>query len=1616
MGQSLHFCEAIPGKEDEIMGKRWLSLLLAAALCLTLTMPAVAAKQLDGQEAKGYRSIAFQQNENRYADDDVVRVIVTLREQPAMLAMNGQAEAQAVRVQREQSSVQRAMTRKGVDYTVKYSFDTLLNGFSCDVAYGDLDAIAGLSGVEAVYVANSYSVPTVLAGEQIQMSSANVTTGVEQLRKSNYYGQGMLVAVLDTGLNTTHEAFRSNEMMEETGVLTQDAIAELDVAQGAYLSAKVPFAYDYADWDDDVTDSVGHGTHVSGTIVGLTEEEDGSWSFSGAAPYAQLISMKIFEDQGASTTTDIYFQAMEDAYKLGADVINLSIGAQNGFTYDAQLENDVGMTIFQRLSAEGIVISVAGGNQYSMDYYSSMGYTNADYQDYGTIASPATYEGSTSVAAMENLRFPFSAFSIDGTWHAYFDNCKDGEHGWLETFGEEELSYVIVPDVNAQNPLKNGVSLGLAEDFEGLDLTGKIAVVQRGNINYLDKVSNAAEAGAAGCLVVNTESTNEAAMSLETYPIPAVLTTVETLEALLSCESKTLRNSNEEQMVQNAKGGEMCDFSNWGTSPDLTLDPVITSIGGMVYSALINSDDDYEIYSGTSMAAPNFSGAALLTMQYLRNANGDISRSECAELALALLEGTAVPVLETENDYYSVRKQGAGMANAWNATYTHENSAYLEDPIQELGDDAALTGEYQVKLTFVNDSASKRDVTYRFDTVLQCGDVKDGKNTLTTRTLTEGEDYTVSFSADTLTVKSGESAEVTATITLTENAKQWLEETFAYGTYIEGYVFAEDVQDETVYNTVHATLLAYYGDWSKAPVAETVDYGAYLNAEYDAFHDGADVENGNIFDYLPEGTVCYTRPNMALTATFVDGQPDMPTYYVGGNLYDIYYETQYDPAHNAMSTVYATEDYYGFGTSCQGIYVTLSQLRNLTSVTMTVSDAQDGTVYYTQTQEYLSKCYYDNGWYPADMFWWDGSITEGDLAGEMIESGTVVNVTFDGILPWNNTEVHDLWQFSLTVDYDAPYVTDTVYNEEEGTLTVTAADNHYLASILLKNEYGDIQDVKVISDAAEGEEATVEFDVSWMVENGMSSVNVVAVDYATNESYAMPAPLYEMGKEATVTLVTPAGTEEYPVYTGEYFELPEPDAVEGYQFSFWTDHEVQLEEDSFYIYPTYAAYEWREVSGDMTYYAVYAKGEIVEFAEPKFYVDATLTDYSGSYAIVGLNTDAFEYFICEQPQIMNEELVTVDGVETYGITPPVIDEDDFEYNFEFFSEEDSFCYELVCEDGYYYTIQNSQGKYLALNEDYELVLADEVDYDGYTTMWDVQLGGLDGNVTIRSAYDYDMVLGYNDAEGIIGIWDDTVYVEAGDWGEMLPSEWYYLWLYRRVEQEFAAEYYTTMPGSESGEEPEPIEPVEPEKPAKPTPRPVGPAPVQPVQPVEPVQPVDLPFTDVDENHKAYAAIRYLYEQGIMDGIGGGQFAPDSTLTRSMVVTILYRLDGKAPVSFAGIFSDVEAGLWYSDAIEWAASCGIVNGVGGGKFDPNGIITREQLAAILQRYAAYKQISSSASAELEETAQVSGWAKANVQWAVALNLLEGGASVNAVAPSNRAEVALAIYGFIQTLLA
>ena len=161
--------------------------------------------------------------------------------------------------------------------------------------------------------------------------------------------------------------------------------------------------------------------------------------------------------------------------------------------------------------------------------------------------------------------------------------------------------------------------------------------------------------------------------------------------------------------------------------------------------------------------------------------------------------------------------------------------------------------------------------------------------------------------------------------------------------------------------------------------------------------------------------------------------------------------------------------------------------------------------------------------------------------------------------------------------------------------------------------------------------------------------------------------------------------------------------------------------------------------------------------------------------------------------------------------------------------------------------------------------------------------------------------------------------------------------------------------------------------------------------VETEAPVGEPFLDVNEGDWFYDAVAYAYENGLMDGVGGNRFAPNSATTRAQLVTILYRMEGQPVVSGDLPFTDVEAGTWYTNAVVWAAQNGIVNGVGDDTFAPGNDLTREQLVTILYRYAESKGYDVSASADLAgypDGEEIQAYAREAMAWAVAENIIRG----------------------------
>ena len=177
------------------------------------------------------------------------------------------------------------------------------------------------------------------------------------------------------------------------------------------------------------------------------------------------------------------------------------------------------------------------------------------------------------------------------------------------------------------------------------------------------------------------------------------------------------------------------------------------------------------------------------------------------------------------------------------------------------------------------------------------------------------------------------------------------------------------------------------------------------------------------------------------------------------------------------------------------------------------------------------------------------------------------------------------------------------------------------------------------------------------------------------------------------------------------------------------------------------------------------------------------------------------------------------------------------------------------------------------------------------------------------------------------------------------------------------------------------------------------------------------FADVAAGQWYYEAVSYAVDRGLMNGMSDTAFAPEGTLSRAMLVTILYRLDGSSVSSGGSAYTDVAGGSWYEDAVKWADANGIVKGFGNGCFRPDDSITREQMAAILYRYSQFKGRDLGNSADLSQYADasaVSGWALEALQWANAAGLINGRTAA-ALAPqgeTTRAEAAAILMRFCE----
>ena len=753
-------------------------------------------QRIQSRTGRTFKTLDEHLSAKKSIDPDAIVTAIVIFEDPALSDTYTAEEIRAKKAVSLQNRLSDAHDTffKALSFEAKrmYDYTALINGMSVKTAYKNLAAMEKMDGVKKVYVANEFKAPVIQKPNQ---ANANIITGAYAMQNIGLYGDGMVVAVLDTGLNLDHEVF------QDYGVITEPAFTEEYVSSvettvpGKYVSVKVPFAYDYYDNDDDVMDHNGHGSHVSGTITGLAVEEDEAIKFTGAAPKSQLVFMKIFADEAAGTNSGIYMAALEDCFLLGVDAINMSIGAPGGFVYDWELEEEFG-NVYKKLDEAGVIVCISAGNEYSMAYnsgnFAGNGFVLSEYADYAEVASPSTYEGNVSVASMENLAYPSLAIVYNGEAFAYVDNCSDGEHGWLDTFADQTLELVYC-------------GTGSPEEIPD-EVEGKVALVVRGNLSFSEKNANVAAKGAIGMVLFNNAS-GSIGMLIDPYYVPAI--SIQQAAGLKILEGLDVDNTisvpSEQMEVDNPNAWLMSDFSSWGTTPSLELKPTISAPGGMIYSSVAGASDAYEVYSGTSMASPNACGSLLLLAQYLKDTYPALSKAQRAELAEDIMESTATVPLDANNYLYSPRKSGAGILNIHDAIST---PVYLVEPIVNLFDDPEKTGVYKIRYTLIN--LTDTEQTYSAEAIgLYDKVTEEGYNSLTSDYLFSGSGITVEGDLEAVVPANGY-FDGKITITLSDDVKAQFDSKFENGNFVEGYI--EFIPSEDNSGIVAPVNKGVYGD------------------------------------------------------------------------------------------------------------------------------------------------------------------------------------------------------------------------------------------------------------------------------------------------------------------------------------------------------------------------------------------------------------------------------------------------------------------------------------------------------------------------------------------------------------------------------------------------------------------------------------------------------------------------------------------------------------------------------------------------------------------------------------------------------------------------------------
>ena len=961
-------------------------------------------------------------------------------------------------VERDRKQLLRKLNKSGISYQVGEYYDTVLSGFEITIKAKDFEAVDTLFSAEADLIVGEVYKPAV---SEVVTNDVDVYgTGIFDSSSSEYQGDGVVVAVLDTGLDYTHSAFSvsnfttSNEAFTLDGAngsvsvsekVSQTAAARFSAGltgEDVYVNKKVPYAYDYADKDPDVLPiNSAHGTHVAGIIAGKDNE------ITGVAPNAQLAIMKVFSDAQDGAKTSWILAGVEDCVVLGVDVINMSLGSDCGFSREVDEERV--NTIYDSVREAGISLIASAANSYNATMGSEKNGNNplTSNPDSGTVGSPSTYAAALSVASVDGVRTPYLTykdqiiyFNEASTTDA--DQKKKFVDEMLQTVGNpdsHDFTYVTIPGI--------GRSSDYPEDKEFYK--GKIVLVKRGTTTFEEKVRIAMkEKGAAGIIIYNNVS-GTISMSVGDDVGAVCSISQDDGELLAAAGTGTLHISK-----ANTAGPFMSDFSSWGPTSDLKIKPEITAHGGEIYSAI--PGQKYDRMSGTSMAAPNQAGAAALIRQYVKYSGvfgSDLTRTEITARVNQLMMSTADIVYNKNGLPYAVRKQGAGLININKATTTEgyiatfdSDGKEMDKTKLELGDDKDRTGEYE--MTFAVRNITNKAISYDLSSVLltegvskiytshgdttstQDGYLLDNSNTKILSVV--GGEKT----DNRITVAANGEAKVTVKITLTDADKKYIDESFENGMYVEGFITLKAVSGAKV--NMNVPFLAFYGDWTEAPIFDE----EYYDTHKDEINKGLDPEDKLMAD---------AYATKAIGKIYSDYISYLGAYYF-----------QQDPSatqiaankeHIAISNQEAQDEKDNF-TICGIRSIWAGLLRNVKEATITITEDSTGKEIFKKTNYNVRKSHSGGGSiYSSDIE------IEFETLEQNLKNNTQYTVTVTTYIDYGEkseqNNARNVFEFPLYIDFEAPVITDVVYRTEYDKSTkktklfadLSVYDNHYAQAI-----------------------------------------------------------------------------------------------------------------------------------------------------------------------------------------------------------------------------------------------------------------------------------------------------------------------------------------------------------------------------------------------------------------------------------------------------------------------------------------------------------------------------------------------------------------------------------------